>query len=69
MRDKAFNIAKNPSYGGYQGGVISMVYTCFDKRTAGGAIENNIMLNQGLAEELHKLLLETLKNENYIQLS
>ena len=46
-----------------------MVYTCFDKGTAGGAIENNIMLNQGLAEELHKLLLETLKNENYIQLS
>ena len=26
LRDKAFNIAKNPKYDGYQGGLASMVY-------------------------------------------
>ena len=27
--DKAFNIAKNPKYDGYQGGLASMVYNFF----------------------------------------
>ena len=31
LRDKAFNIAKNPKYDGYQRGLVSMVYKCFDK--------------------------------------
>ena len=31
LRDKAFNIAKNSKYDGYQGGLASMVYKCFDK--------------------------------------
>ena len=30
--DKAFNIAKNPSYGRYQHGLASMVYLFFDKK-------------------------------------
>ena len=30
--DKAFNIAKNPKYGGYQRGLASMVYKYFDKK-------------------------------------
>ena len=34
MRDKAFNIAKNPKYDGYQRGLASMVYKFFDKKTA-----------------------------------
>ena len=29
--DKAFNIAKNPKYNGYQRGLASMVYKFFDK--------------------------------------
>ena len=29
LRNKAFNIAKNPKYDGYQRGVASMVYTFF----------------------------------------
>ena len=33
-RDKAFNIAKNPKYDGYQRGLASMVYKFFDKRSA-----------------------------------
>ena len=33
--DKAFNIAKNPKYDGYQRGLASMVYKFFDKKSAG----------------------------------
>ena len=32
LRDKAFNIAKNPKYAGYQLGLASMVYKFFDKK-------------------------------------
>ena len=32
LRDKAFNIAKNPKYDRYQRGLASMVYTFFDKK-------------------------------------
>ena len=42
LRDKAFNIAKNPKYDGYQKGLGSMVYKFFDKKTAGGAAKNEI---------------------------
>ena len=31
LPDKAFNIAKNPKYDGYQGGLASMVYKFFEK--------------------------------------
>ena len=34
LRDKAFNIAKNPKYDGYQCGLASMVYKFFDKKSA-----------------------------------
>ena len=34
MRDKAFNIAKNPKYDRYRRGIASMVYKCFDKKSA-----------------------------------
>ena len=32
LRDKAFNIAKDPKYDGYQRGLASMVYKFFDKK-------------------------------------
>ena len=32
LRDKAFNIAKNPKYDGYQRGLASVVYNFFDKK-------------------------------------
>ena len=31
LRDKAFNIANNPKYDGYQRGLAVMVYNFFDK--------------------------------------
>ena len=32
LRNKAFNIAKNPKYDGYQRGLASMIYNFFDKK-------------------------------------
>ena len=32
LHDKAFNIAKNPKYDGYQRGLVSVVCMFFDKR-------------------------------------
>ena len=41
LRDKAFNIAKNPKYDGYQRGLASMVYKIFNKNSADGDIVND----------------------------
>ena len=41
LRNKAFNIAKNPKYDGYQRGLASMVYKFFDKKSTGSGIVNN----------------------------
>ena len=38
LRDKTFNIAKNPKYDGYQRGLSSMVYKFFDKKSKGGGV-------------------------------
>ena len=57
LRDKAFNIAKNPKYDRYQRGLTSMVYNFFDKMSSGSGF--NMHVNNGkLAEELHKLILK-----------
>ena len=32
LSDKAFNIAKDPRYDGYQRGLAAMVYKLFDKK-------------------------------------
>ena len=34
LRDKAFNIVKNPKYDGYQRDIAYMVYAFFDKKSA-----------------------------------
>ena len=39
-RDKAFNIAKDPKYDGFQQGLASIVYKFFDKKTAGSGIKS-----------------------------
>ena len=59
MHDKAFNIAKNPKYDGYQRGLASMIYKIFNKKTSGGAIES--MQNQQLVNELHKPIIQKFK--------
>ena len=35
LRNKAFNVARNPKYDGYLSGLASMVYNFFDKETSG----------------------------------
>ena len=57
MCDKAFNIAKNPKYDGYQCKVASIVYKCFDKKSSGSGIKNENMLDLQLAEELRKPII------------
>ena len=61
LRGKAFKIASDPKYDGYQRGLASMVYRFFDKKSAllnkssgsGIAIEPNYQL----ANELHKPII------------
>ena len=57
LRYKAFNIDKNPKYHGYQHALASMVYNFFDKMISGCVIKSKIMLNQQLAEKLHKSVI------------
>ena len=61
LRDKAFNIAKNPKYNRYQRGLVSMVYKVFDKKMFGSSIKNRDMSDQRLAEELHKPINKKVK--------
>ena len=49
LRDKAFDIAKNPKYDGYQRGLASMVYKFFDKKSSGsGNVNDNNNSNSQL---------------------
>ena len=57
LRDKAFNIAKNPKYDGYQKGAASMVYKFFDKKASVSGANNEIKQNMQLADELHKPMI------------
>ena len=56
LRDKAYDIASNPAYDGYQRGLASIVYKFFDKKIMGsGAVEPNESLK--LADQLHKPII------------
>ena len=59
LRNRAFNIAKDQKYDGYQRGLASMVYKFFDKKSKGSGVVNIKLTpqNQELAEELHKLII------------
>ena len=68
LRDKAFNIAKDPKYDGHQRGLASMVYKFFDKKTSGSVIKNDNITDKELAEELHKLIIRKFNKEKYTHL-
>ena len=55
--DKAFNIVKNPKYDRYQRGLVSAVYKIFDKKSSGSDVNDEIKLNEQLADELHKPII------------
>ena len=59
LRDKAFKIAINPKYDGYQRGLASMVYKFFNKKSKGSGITNES--NYQLANELHKPIIRKFK--------
>ena len=59
LRDKAFKIANDPRYDGYQRGLASMVYKVFDKKSSGSGIINES--NYQLANELHKPIIRKFK--------
>ena len=87
-----FNIAKNSKYPGYHCGLASMLCKFFDKKSfamrankfAGGAIKNEILLNQHpldlahvarvsdltreLPEELHKSIIRKFDKRKYTHL-
>ena len=67
LKNKSFNIAKDPRYDGYQRGLASMVYKFFDKKTAGSGIKS-MALNEQLAEELHKPIIRKFKERKVLNI-
>ena len=59
LRDKAYNIASNPKYDGYQRGLASMFYKFFDKNSVGSGINTIKSSPSILADELHKTIIKT----------
>ena len=57
LKDKTFNIAKNPKYDGYQRGLPSMVYRFVDKKSEISDVNNDIKQNEQEAKELHKPII------------
>ena len=62
LRDKAFKIASDPKYDGYQRGLASMVYKFFDKKSSGSGV-NAIEPNDQLANELHRQIIKKFKRQ------
>ena len=59
LRDKAFKIASDQKYDGYQRRLASMVYRFFDKKSSESSIVNKE--NIQLADELHKPIIRKSK--------
>ena len=66
LRNKAFNVAQNLKYDGYQRRLASMVYKFFYKKSAGGGVNIPLEFNEQLAEELHKPIIRKFKKEKFI---
>ena len=69
-KDKAFSIAKDPKYDGFQRGLASMIYIFFfDKKTKCSSFVNlanksaikSVPQNEQFAEELHKPIIRKFK--------
>ena len=63
LRDKAFKIASNPKYDGYQRGLASMVYKFFDKKSSGSGVDTSLAnksateLNYQLTNQSHRQII------------
>ena len=58
LKNTAYEIALNQQYDGYQRGLVSMVFTFFDKKTR---LDVNVI--EMLSQELHKPVLKTSKKK------
>ena len=56
LKNRAFNIAKDPKYDGYQRGLAPMVYKFFDSKVLGSGAKLIPQIEQ-LANELHKPII------------
>ena len=61
LRDRAFEIASNPKYDGYQRGLASLVYTFFDKISSESSVDPEP--NYQLANELHRQIIQIFKRK------
>ena len=59
LKDKAFKVASDLKYDGYQRGLASMVYKFFDKKFSESGVATE--LNYQLANELHRQIIRELK--------
>ena len=67
LRDKAYDIASNPEYDGYQRGLASMVYNFFDKKSIGSGTVKPRDSSLILADELHKPVIKKFNKKIYSQ--
>ena len=65
LKDKAYNVASNPEYDGYQRGLASTVYKFFDRKSTGSGTAEPSSLERIvkdssliLADELHKPVIK-----------
>ena len=58
LRDKTFNIAKNPKYHGYQKGFSSLVHKFFDKKPSDGVVSHACQRTQLCKARKINLLLK-----------
>ena len=56
LKDRAYQIARNRNYDGYQRALASMIYKFFDKKKG-----SDITVNEQLVEELHKPIIKKVK--------
>ena len=61
LRDKAFKIASDPKYDGYQRGLASMICKVFDKNSSGSGVATEP--NYQLANKLHKQIIRKFKRK------
>ena len=66
LRDRSFNIPKNPKYDECKRGPALMVYNFIDKKYSGGTINTEIISNEQLAEELHKPIIKKCEKQKSI---
>ena len=64
LRDKAFKIASDPKYDGYERGLASMVYRFFDKLSSWSGVANEP--NYQLSSELCRQIIRKFKRRKFV---